>query len=251
MLKQIEQIETNCINIIINNACQTVKQSKTLNHKIKMLESETKIFIENNNYDENNINKILIEQINSDTIIFNSKSCKIISSSEHIKKELNVFNDFKDDELRMTGLSWDKSIEDIDPTEIVEATLINQLVPTLIINSLKKKMIGSTPKFIINVTALEGQFDYKKKTDKHLHTNMCKAAMNMMIRTLCEDPDKDLHVYCIDPGYVSGVCPQLDNYPVSMHDGASRIVYPILRFFNNDPLPKEWVKMRNFDPVAW
>ena len=75
--------------------------------------------------------------------------------------------------------------------------------------------------------------------------------MNMMIRTLYEDPDKNLYVYCIDPGFVSGVSQNLTSFPVSMHDGASRIVYPILKFFNNDPLPREWIKLRNFDPVSW
>ena len=80
---------------------------------------------------------------------------------------------------------------------------------------------------------------------------LAKVSKGTYIRTLAEDPDKNLYVYCIDPGYVSGVCPQNDYYPVSMHDGASRIVYPILKFFNGDPLPRDWIKMRNFEKIDW
>jgi NAD(P)-dependent dehydrogenase (short-subunit alcohol dehydrogenase family) len=234
------------INAIINNACQTIRQSNIYVKKVNLLEKEVSREYNLLQYDQVCGH---IESAQTTDTEAPDQLCKFQVMKNLMKLELNQFNDIRD--VRHP-ISWDQEVDEIDPGEIVEAVLINQLVPTLIVNKLKgefNKLNG--PKFIINVTALEGQFNYNKKNSKHLHTNMCKAAMNMMVRTLAEDPDPNLYVYCIDPGYVSGVCPQLDHYPLSMHDGASRTVYPILRYYSGDPLPKNIVKMRNFMQADW
>ena len=80
---------------------------------------------------------------------------------------------------------------------------------------------------------------------------MCKAAMNMMIRSLAEDPDKDLHVYAVNPGYVSGVCPQKDKYALSLDDGASRILYPMIKVIQGEPLPRDCILMVNYKKTDW
>ena len=80
---------------------------------------------------------------------------------------------------------------------------------------------------------------------------MCKSAMNMLIRTLSEVSEKDLYVYAINPGYVSGVCPQQSRYAISLNDGASRIIYPIVRLFMGFPLTKDFVVMHNYKPCSW
>jgi NAD(P)-dependent dehydrogenase (short-subunit alcohol dehydrogenase family) len=128
-------------------------------------------------------------------------------------------------------------MEEVSPEEIMQVTIINQLVPTLIVNQLRPFM--SKPTFIIVCTALEGTFDYTKN-DKHPHTNMCKAALNMMIRTMHEEKDPHLHVYSINPGFVSGVNPNpsVIKYPLTPEDGASRILDPIIQYYNKTPLPK-------------
>ena len=128
----LSQIENEGINIIINNACQTVRQSKTLNTKLLSLEFNIKlIVIEQNEQNEQNVNSqiILNDQLNTNpVVIFNTGSHQVISLNDSIedlnkiKSELNMFNDFKDEK---DNISWDKSIEDIEPGEIVEATLIN------------------------------------------------------------------------------------------------------------------------------
>jgi NAD(P)-dependent dehydrogenase (short-subunit alcohol dehydrogenase family) len=41
-------------------------------------------------------------------------------------------------------------------------------------------------KFIVNVSAMEGKF-YRYKTPNHPHTNMGKAALNMLTRTSAAD----------------------------------------------------------------
>jgi NAD(P)-dependent dehydrogenase (short-subunit alcohol dehydrogenase family) len=158
---------------------------------------------------------------------------------------MSIFKDLKDVQH---DSSWDKKIDEITPEEIVECTLINQIVPTLIINKLKHRL--TKPKFIINVTSFEGSFNYNKN-DKHIHTNMCKTAMNMMIRTLHEDSDKDLNVYAINPGFVSGICPQLDKYPVGLEDGSTRILYPIIKYHLGEPLDKSIMIMQNYKKTDW
>lgn len=108
----------------------------------------------------------------------------------------------------------------------------------------------SKPRFIIQVTALEGQFQ-TSKTSMHAHTNMCKAAMNMLIRTIAEEKEPEQYVFSINPGLVSGVNPQDNHYPLSAEDGASRILYPIIEFYNSNPLPKDWIHLRNYKLEPW
>ena len=108
------------------------------------------------------------------------------------------------------------------------------------------------PTFIIFCTALEGTFDMKK-TPTHAHTNMCKAAMNMVIKTMAADQDPDLHCYSIDPGFVSGVNPNpaTNLYPLFPEDGAARILDPIIQYYNHTPLPSDWIKLRDYHPAPW
>jgi hypothetical protein len=162
--------------------------------------------------------------------------------------KINTFGDVQD---IPHDSAWNKKIDEIDPKEIVECFAINQLIPTLLINSLKPKL--KSPKFIIQVTSLEGQFNHAAKTDKHIHTNMCKASMDMLIRSLSESDDVNLMVHSINPGYVTGICPQEDEYyyPVGLEDAASKIVYPIIKFFNGEKLDKSYTKMQCYEPMDW
>jgi NAD(P)-dependent dehydrogenase (short-subunit alcohol dehydrogenase family) len=237
MLNLLDQFK---INAIINNAFRTIRPSQFYNKAVKQIDKECE--------------NLMISLKNDLTVsIFSSKSIMIKPTNINVNQlvtynpniELTNFRDVKD---ILHDNSWTKKLEEIDPKEIVECVAINQLIPTLLINSLKGKLIG--PKFIINVSSLEGQFN-TSKSDKHIHTNMCKAALNMLIRSLNEDSDPNLHVYSIDPGYVSGVNHQHDDYPVTIEDAASKILYPIIQFFNGNPLDKKIVKLRCYESENW
>jgi len=240
----LDLLQNYSFNGIINNACQTIKASNSYYEKVKEIEINLKndIVSNSNSILGNNLDIVLYS--NRFDILNNTVYSKQISLYKE-KTEISIFKDVKDVQH---DNSWDKKIDEITPEEIVECTLINQIVPTLIINKLKHKLVGS--KFIINVTSFEGSFNYNKN-DKHIHTNMCKTAMNMMIRTLHEDPDKDLHVYAINPGFVSGVCPQSDKYPISLEDGATRILYPIIKYHNGEPLDRCIMIMQNYKKAEW
>ena len=56
------------------------------------------------------------------------------------------------------------------------------------------------PKFIVNVSAMEGKF-YRRKSSNHPHTNMAKAALNMMTRTCAADlATRGIYMTSVDTG---------------------------------------------------
>src|SRR5216684_82743 len=98
-------------------------------------------------------------------------------------------------------------------------------------------------KHIVNVSAMEGQFYRRFKTTRHPHTNMAKAALNMMTRTSAADYHADgIHMNSVDTGWVSDEDPAAIalrktrehsfHPPLDIVDGAARIVDPIIAGFN-------------------
>ena len=85
--------------------------------------------------------------------------------------------------------SWNATLEEVSMYELVEVNLINQISPYFLIKELTPLMKASTfkEKFIVNVTSSEGQFSYQNKTMYHPHTNMTKAALNMLTRTSAKE----------------------------------------------------------------
>ena len=136
--------------------------------------------------------------------------------------------------------SWKMTIEDITQKETEECMRINAVAPALLIQSLINVMKNSnnTP-YIISVHAREGIFQLEKGPT-HIHTNMAKAALHMMTRTLIEDKTLVTHlgnrfsIHGCDPGWIS-----VDEYyennrpyiipPLDEIDGAARILYPLFR----------------------
>ena len=238
--KLIEIISKYSINAFINNAFKTIKTSTYYDKTVNKIESDLseKIAICGSNeivqYDKNIKNENYLD----------------LTSVQIDESKINVTS-FRDVRDIPHECSWDKKIDEIDPAEIIECVAVNQLIPTLIINALKPKL--QSPKFIINVTSLEGQFNNACKTDKHIHTNMSKAALDMLIRSLSTDDDDNLRVHSINPGFVTGILPQKNeyDYPVSLEDAASKLVFPIMKYFNGEPLGKEYTKIQSYEPMRW
>lgn len=240
MLKLLDKYQ---INGFINMAFRTIRPSEHYDQTVKELESELQ---SNITIKDTELNQLRVFRPNTNN--YYTKLSEINTSKLKVYKPdvlINVFGDVQDIEHES---SWTQSIEELDPKEIVECFALNQLVPTLLINKLKGKLIG--PKFIITVDSYEGKFS-TGKTNKHVHTNMCKSALNMLIRSLEEDPDPELHVHTINPGYVSGVNPQKSIYPVSLEDSATKITWPIYQFVLGTPLDKSWTKICNYEKDTW
>jgi NAD(P)-dependent dehydrogenase (short-subunit alcohol dehydrogenase family) len=135
--------------------------------------------------------------------------------------------------------SWNSTLEEISMYELVEVNLINQIAPYFLIKELKPLFLNSVfeERFIVNVTSSEGIFSYTNKTIFHPHTNMTKAALNMMTLTSAKEFAADsVFMTSVDVGWIStgakeslrkkqfeeGYIPPLDSV-----DGASRIFDPI------------------------
>jgi len=141
--------------------------------------------------------------------------------------------------------SWRMLMADVPAVELLEVQLVNAVAP-FILNARLKPLMLRTPerdKHIVNVSAVEGQFYRKFKTTRHPHTNMAKAALNMMTRTAAADYESDgIHMNAVDTGWVTDEDPvQIAERKVKDHafhppldivDGAARIVDPIISGFN-------------------
>ena len=259
MLDIIDQFR---INGFINMAFRTIRPSEYYTDSVNQIESELKKnvkFIENQNSNINITNSNINNSENK-SIQIKPNTTKYftdlnqLNTSQIIKYKPNqsvIINKFNDVQEIPHENSWEQTIDQVEPKEIVECIAINQLVPTLIINKIKTKLIGPN-KFIIHVGSFEGQFD-TSKSNKHIHTNMCKSALNMLIRSLEEDPDPNLHVHTINPGYVTGakINPIGHEFPLSMEDGASRITWPIYQVSKGIKLDKTWIKIGNYEKTKW
>ena len=141
--------------------------------------------------------------------------------------------------------SWRFLMHEVPTVELLEVQLVNAVAP-FIINARLKPLMLRTPerdKHIVNVSAVEGQFYRKFKTTRHPHTNMAKAALNMMTRTAAADYHADgIHMNAVDTGWVTDedpahiaerkVAEHRFHPPLDIVDGAARIVDPIVAGFN-------------------
>ncbi len=140
--------------------------------------------------------------------------------------------------------SWRLLMHEVPAVELLEVQLVNAIAP-FILNARLKPLMLRTPerdKHIVNVSAVEGQFYRKFKTTRHPHTNMAKAALNMMTRTAAADYHTDgIHMNAVDTGWVTDEDPvqiaarkqQEHRFhpPLDIVDGAARIVDPIIAGF--------------------
>ena len=141
--------------------------------------------------------------------------------------------------------SWRLTLAEVSSVELLETQLVNAVAP-FVLNARLKPLMLRTPardKHIVNVSAVEGQFYRRFKTTRHPHTNMAKAALNMMTRTSAADYHADgIHMNSVDTGWVSDEDPvhiaerktaqHHFHPPLDIVDGAARIVDPIIDGIN-------------------
>jgi NAD(P)-dependent dehydrogenase (short-subunit alcohol dehydrogenase family) len=136
--------------------------------------------------------------------------------------------------------SWTMKLHEISTPELAEVFAINAMAPA-ILNARLKPLMEKFPKdfkFIVNVSAMEGKF-YRFKSDSHPHTNMAKAALNMMTRTSAQDYFKsNIYMTAVDTGWINDEKPaelavahekkHKFQTPLDEIDAASRVLDPVI-----------------------
>ncbi len=170
--------------------------------------------------------------------------------------------DLQQVDLRETN-SWRLGLGDIQTSEMIELQLVNSIAPFVLCNKLSwmMKRNNTGKKHVVNVSAMEGKFHRYTKTDKHPHTNMAKAALNMLTHTSAKDLVKyGIFMNAVDTGWVTDEDPaalslrkqeDLDfQPPLDIVDGAARVCDP---FFNGILTGEHWCGkfLKDYFPVDW
>jgi NAD(P)-dependent dehydrogenase (short-subunit alcohol dehydrogenase family) len=163
---------------------------------------------------------------------------------KHLFPQGQLDQDLQQVDLRQKN-SWRLLMAEVPSVELVEVQLVNAIAPFILNARLKPLMLRTSArdKHIVNVSAVEGQFYRNFKTTRHPHTNMAKAALNMMTRTSAADYYGDgIHMNSVDTGWVTDedpvelairkVAEHRFHPPLDIVDGAARIVDPIMTGIN-------------------
>lgn len=136
--------------------------------------------------------------------------------------------------------SWKQELGEISTVELLETQAVNAIAPFILINRLLP-LIERTPgqKYIVNVSAMEGKFDYPNKQSAHPHTNMAKASLNMLTRTSAAAlAERGIYMNSVDTGWITNENPwpqteamKREGFepPLDELDGAARVLDPIFR----------------------
>lgn len=159
--------------------------------------------------------------------------------------------------------SWRLQMHAVPTIELLEVHLVNAVAPFVLNARLKPLMVAvpTADKHIVNVSAMEGQFYRTYKSDRHPHTNMAKAALNMMTRTSAADyVQHGIHMNSVDTGWVTDEDPivhaelkrENDGFhpPLDIVDGAARIIDPIFDGLSRGT--HVWGQfLKNYEPTDW
>ena len=157
--------------------------------------------------------------------------------------------------------SWIQRVNEVDPLELLEVQLCNTTAPFILVSRLRPALAASQARrtYIVNVSAMEGQFSRGYKGPGHPHTNMAKAALNMLTRTSAQELLSDgILMTSVDTGWITDERPHPmrmrlaeDGFhaPLDLVDGAARVYDPIVRGEAGEDIHGCFLK--DYEPSPW
>jgi len=158
--------------------------------------------------------------------------------------------------------SWTQHVDEVDPLEMLEVQLANTTAPFILISKLRPSMAASSAhrKYIVNVSAMEGVFGRGYKGPGHPHTNMAKAAVNMLTRTSAREmlETDGILMTSVDTGWITDERPHPTKVrlaeegfhaPLDLVDGAARVYDPIVRGEDGEDL--FGIFLKDYKPSSW
>lgn len=158
--------------------------------------------------------------------------------------------------------SWVQGIGEVGALELLEVQLCNQTAPFILISRLRAALAASPHRrtYIVNVSAMEGQFSRRYKGPGHPHTNMSKAALNMLTRTSAAEmfATDQILMTAVDTGWITDERPHTTKQrlaaegfkaPLDLVDGAARVYDPIVRGEAGEDL--NGVFLKDYAPFPW
>ena len=280
------------LDILINNAAQTVRRPSgfyfhlmeneklpinqlpklaqpLLNDHTKCLQELTDLSVSTSKTSNNNVLPVTWHGPEPGIGLRNSAALSQIPYSfdnslqaEEVFPEGKLDADLQQVDLRKTN-SWRLKLGEIETTEMVEVQLVNAVAPFVLCNRLSNLMMkeNTGKKHIINVSAMEGKFHRFKKEDRHPHTNMAKAALNMLTHTSSATFAKaGIYMNAVDTGWVTDEDPaelskkkaEIHDFqpPLDIVDGAARVMDPLIDGINTG---KHWSGkfLKDYFPIDW
>lgn len=241
------------VDILINNAAQTVRKpthyykhlfpAKSSNNLINFNENNAPKMINSSDPEvrqgsesdvnimvENEFQLINANEINNISMYPTMPCDKEEDNSLNNMESIKIIDEFGERKDLRIKQSWNYKMEEISDVEFGEVQLINNISPSILVSKLKILMIkkkNELKSIIVNVTSPEGQFS-SAKNGNHVHTNMSKAALNMMTKTCANDfSRKGILMYSVDTGWITSVKETFIKPPLDCYDGACRILDPV------------------------
>ena len=249
------------LDILINNAAQTIKRPLAFYRHLlvqeEQLQKSLPASISSLSLQNTTVPVLLEAQPNYPSLVQDL-------SRSNLDFPPNQFDSNGEQLDRRAINSWKLKLGEISMIEMLEVQLANVVAPFLLNSKLKPLLMRSSfsRRFMINVSAKEGLFNSQYKTVFHPHTNMAKAALNMMTRTSADDYVQDkIYMNSVDPGFISDQNPDHQQIgtqqkrefylPLDAIDSMARLYDPIVQGIQNFDEPVWGQFLKDYVPSAW